>query len=223
MFIGCHIRKCQQLHWLHSRHTFTDDWLWESYCRRKQKVSIENWGIDNEVRAFLVSPDELDATNLHNFQSSRKHFSTKASVIHRRFNNKTSGARKQMLVCSVAAGRVLHKCGQTPSSTSTSSILKCQSEMIRKDLFFCCGPCLAYPEYIITYRAKSVGSRNTHHLGVDVQQTSSRSESKMCVICMERHVRYLTIQCGYVFLLCHFFLIYFACTHFYANCFLNKY
>jgi hypothetical protein len=127
----------------------------ESYIQRKQKVAIENWGIDNEIRAFLVSPDELNATNLHNFQSSDKQFRTQASIIHYKFNNKVPGAKFQMLVCMVAVGRVLDECGTAPSSRSSGSILKCHSEVIGNDLFSCRGPCLAYPEYIINYRDNS--------------------------------------------------------------------
>jgi hypothetical protein len=163
---------------------------------RKQKVSIENWGIDNEIRAFLVSPDELNATNLHNFQSSGKQFSTNASIIHYKFNKKAVGKKSQMLMCRVAVGRVFGECGKAPTSRSLGSILKCHSEVIGNDIFSCRGPCLAYPEFIITYRDISTRAQKTQHLGEDAHQTCGRSESKMCVICMERPVRYLTIPCG---------------------------
>ena len=108
-------------------------------------------------------------------------------------------------MCRVVVGRVFDECGKAPSSRSSGSILKCHSEVIRNGIFSCRGPCLAYPEYIINYRDNSVRVPNTQHLRGDAQQTPGRSESKMCVICMEQPVRYLTIPCGYVLAICRFF------------------
>ncbi len=180
--------------------------------QRKQKVAIENWGIDNEIRAFLFIPDELNATNLHNCQSIGKQFSTIASILHYKFNSKIHGAKSQLLVCRVVVGRVFDECGKAPSSRSSGSILKCHSEVIRNGIFSCRGACLAYPEYIINYRDNSVQVPNTQHLRGDVQQTPGRSESKMCDICMERPVRYLTIMWVRLGDMSFFLLYQFACT-----------
>jgi hypothetical protein len=194
-----------------------DNWLWESYIQRKQKVAIENWGIDNEIRAFLVSPDELNATNLHNFQSSGKQFSTSSSIMHNKFNSKVCGAKSQMLVCRIVVGRVFGECGKAPSSRSSGSILKCHSEDIGNGIFSCRSRRIAYPEYIINYRDNSARVPNTQHLRGDAQQMPVRSESKMCVICMERPVRYLTIPCGHVLVICRIFSIVSICiSHFSA-------
>ena len=46
--------------------------LWTGYNQRKRKIEDENWGLGNEVRAFLAASEELNATNLHSFQSSGK-------------------------------------------------------------------------------------------------------------------------------------------------------
>ena len=198
-----------------------DNWLWESYIQRKQKVAIENWGIDNEIRAFLVSPDELNATNLHNFQSSGKQFSTSSSIMHNKFNSKVCGAKSQMLVCRVVVGRVFDECGKEPSSRSSGSILKCHSEVIGNGIFSSRGPCLAYPEYIINYRDNS--ARVPQHLGANAQQTPGRSESKMCVVCMERPVRYLTLPCGYVLVMSRFISIVSICINIFMLIFVQQF
>lgn len=161
-------------------------------------VSNENWGIENEIRAFLVSPQELNNTNLHNFQSAGKQFSTKASIIHYKFNrrrDRMATKPSQMLLCRIVVGRVLDKAGEKQPTTAPNSSLTYHSEEMGTDLFACKGPCLVYPEYIITYNDYSApGPYNQNSLDVE---ESGRSASKMCIICLERPVRYLTIPCGH--------------------------
>ena len=142
-----------------------------------------------------------------------------SSIMHSKFNSKVRGAKSQMLVCRIVVGRVFGECGKAPSSRSSGSILKCHSEDIGNGIFSCRGPCLAYPEYIINYRDNSARVPNTQHFCGDAQQRPGRSESKMCVICMERPVRYLTIPCGYVLVICRIFSIVSICiSHFSAFC-----
>jgi len=170
-----------------------DNWLWKSYSQRKAMVANENWGMENEIRAFIS--DELDNANLHNFQSSGKEFSTKASVIHRKFNMRSPKEKSQMILCRVVVGRVLDEAGKALRSATSFSGTNNHSAIIGHDLYACRGTCLAYPEYIITYKDNSAPAPSARHL--DPAQPSGRSESKMCCICMERPVRYITIPCGH--------------------------
>jgi len=169
-----------------------DSWLWDCYARGRRKVSDENWGMENETKVFLVSHDELN-----NFHSSGKQFSTKASIIHYKFNKRPGKGKSQLLLCRIAVGRVLDNPGKMSdgSAPRPNPTLTCHSEVIEKDLFVCRGICLAYPEYIITYEDNSVPmTPNTIN---HVSPARSRSASKMCIICMERPVRYLMIPCGH--------------------------
>lgn len=150
--------------------------------------------MENEIRAFLISPDELNSTNLHNFQSSGKQFSTKASIIHNKFNKRSINAKRQILLCRIVVGRVLDEAEKVPNNARSTSSLISHSEVTGTEIFACRGTCLAYPEYIITYTDTSAPGLNTQSL--DSPQQTGRSSSKMCVICMERPVRYLTIPCG---------------------------
>ena len=131
-----------------------DKWLWNSYTRGRQKVSDENWGIENEIRAFLVS-DELTSSNLHSFQSSGKRFSTKASLIHARFNRRSTESKSQLLLCRVVVGRVLDNAGTPPHGKSSFSSTTSHSEVTGKDVFACRGTCLAYPGTMCLYWTSS--------------------------------------------------------------------
>lgn len=169
-----------------------DKWLWESYTQRRRKVADENWGIENEINAFMaVESCGLNNSNLHNFQSSGKQFSTKARIIHYKFNIRSPKTDSQILLCRVVVGRV-QRCVERSSNSGTA--LKSHTEVIADHLYSSRGTCLAYPEYIITYKDNSVSTRNVYN--VNNSQPSGRSASKMCAICFERPVRYLTIPCG---------------------------
>jgi len=174
-----------------------EKWLWDSYTRGRQKVADENWGMENEIRAFLFSPDELNNANLQNFQSCGKQFSTKSSVVHYKFNKRPAKGKLQMLLCRIVVGRVTDDPGKASRDAQQSiPTLTSHSEVIGNDLFACRGTCLAYPEYVITYEDRSPpAAPSTPRIGA--AQQSRRSESKMCIICMERPVRYLTIPCGH--------------------------
>ena len=160
--------------------------LWTGYNQRKRKIEDENWGLGNEVRAFLAASEELNATNLHSFQSSGKEFCTNASTIHYKFNKRSGVAKSQMILCRIAAGRVRHRGKKTLVVES-----KHHSDFMVGDIYKCRGN-YAYPEYIITYRDNSA-----HAPSSDEQENTGRSASKMCIICMERPVRYLCAPCGH--------------------------
>ena len=152
--------------------------------------------LENEIRAFVS--DELDNASLHNFQSSGKQFSTNALTIHWKFNKRSPKAKSQMILCRVVVGRVLDEDGKALRSATSFSGMNNHSETIGHSglgLFACRGTCLAYPEYIITYKDNSAPAPNPQNL--DPVQPTGRSESKMCCICMERPVRYITIPCGH--------------------------
>jgi len=170
-----------------------DTWLFESYARRKAKVSMENWGLENEVDAFMTS-DGLNQLNLQMFQSSGKEFSTKALTIIGKIGS--SSATKQILLCRVVTGRV--------ASASSPPNLVCHTETIGKDLYRCRGPCLAYPQYIISY--KNQAPRDFRY-GLNAEGTTApqsspvqRSPTKECVVCMERPVKYVMVPCGHAVL-----------------------
>jgi hypothetical protein len=170
-----------------------DTWLFESYARRKAKVSMENWGLENEVDAFMTS-DGLNQLNLQMCQSSGKEFSTKALTIIGKIGS--SSATKQILLCRVVTGRV--------ASASSPPNLVCHTETIGKDLYRCRGPCLAYPQYIISY--KNQAPRDFRY-GLNAEGTTApqsspvqRSPTKECVVCMERPVKYVMVPCGHAVL-----------------------
>jgi len=172
-----------------------DNWLWTSYCQRKAMVANENWGIESEIRAFIS--DELNnANSLHNFSSSGKQFSTKASIIHRKFNQRPSKAKSQIILCRIVVGRVFDEASKTLHSATYFSTTDHHSEIIGDDLYACRGTSLAYPEYIITYKDKSAPAQSPTHPS-PTQRSAGRSDSKMCCICMERPVRYIMIPCGH--------------------------
>lgn len=152
------------------------------------------------MSAFLDSPEELNHANVQNFQSIGKQFSTKASVVHYKFNKRPGKGKSQMLLCRIVAGRVHDHPGKMPLSLRPSSMPTCHSEVIGKDLFACRGTCLAYPEYAISYKDTSPISTAPippNSAGGGAQPPIARSASKMCVICMERPVRYIMIPCGH--------------------------
>lgn len=171
-----------------------DNWLWKGYCQRKALVANENWGIENEIRAFIS--DELDNDNLHSFQSSGKQFSTKALIIHQKFNKTSSKAKSQIILCRIVVGRVLDKAEKALRSTPSFSGMNHHSELIGHDLYACRLTGLAYPEYIITYKDSSVPASSPKHSS-PTQQSTGRSGSKLCCICVERPVRYIIIPCGH--------------------------
>ncbi|KAL7533138.1 hypothetical protein ACHAWF_004362 [Thalassiosira exigua] len=170
-----------------------DTWLWDSYNRGREKVSNDNWGIENEIRAFMISPVKLDNSNLQDFNSDGNQFSTKPYTLRSKSRKKSEKAESQMLLCRIFVGRVFDEAGK--SKTWYGSSLKGHSELIRGDLFVCRGTCLAYPEYIINYIDNSSRDHNNESEGTE--QQPGRSESKMCILCMERPVRYLTLPCGH--------------------------
>ena len=166
-----------------------DSWLFESYARRKEKVKMEAWGLENEVDAFM-SMDGLSLTNLQMF--NQREFSMRSLVMIGKIGK--SNSIQQILLCRVVTGRV--------ASDSSPSNLVCHTEAISKDLYRCRGPCLAYPYYIITYKNKA--PRNFRYglteENTDVPQSSPdihRSPTKECVICMERPVKYVMVPCGH--------------------------
>lgn len=175
---------------LHSIQRVEDKWLWDSYNRAKEKARHENWGIENEVSAFAVNTEALTKVNLHNFQV--KQYSPRASVVHKKFNKRQGKARVQMILCRVVMGRDINNIGKV----GTQSPLTSHSEVLGNDLFACRGVCMAYPEYIITYTDNSASPPSPSNSDSG-QESSGRSESKQCIICMERPVRYVTVPCGH--------------------------
>lgn len=179
-----------------------NSWLWESYARRKGFIALENWGVHNELRVFVVCNEKLSADNLQNFQSSGKEFSTTASIMHDRFNNTLiSGSQLQMILCRVVLGRVFEVNSNSSGQTQSMPEEKCHSKLISHDHFACRGTCQIYPEYIITYRDKSGSSQRTVPRA-DVSQPSpstgsnvspTRSPTKLCIICMEEPVKFVMI------------------------------
>lgn len=170
-----------------------DTWLFESYARRKAKVAMENWGLDNEVDAFMTS-DGLNQLNLQMFQSTGREFSTKAMKILGKIG--TSSSTKQILLCRVATGRV--------ATASSPTNLICHTETIGTDLYRCRGPCLAYPQYIITYKNQAPqGFRyGVNAEAADAPQSSPglRSPTKECVVCLENPVKHVMVPCGHAVL-----------------------
>jgi serine/threonine protein kinase len=170
-----------------------DIWLFESYGRRKEKVAMENWGLENEIEAFMPC-DGLNSSNLQNFQSSGKEFSRNSMRIIKRTSGSGCSAN-QILLCRVVVGRV------ASSKSSLPSNLIYHSEIVDQDIFRCRGTCLAYPQYIITYEDKTpIGFRfnGTAQACKTQQDNQERSPSKECVVCMERPVKYALVPCGHV-------------------------
>jgi len=186
---GLKLRDCP----VESIQRVQDKSLWGNYMRSKQKVSAENWGIDNEMNAFMGYPGSSTlSTFLANWNPNGKHFSTKATIIRNKTYDKfhtssKTGTESKMLLCRVVVGRILDTDSKNPNPTLMS-----HSEVISKDLYASRGPCLAYPEYIITYKDNSAPPLISRDAS-----SGGRSESKMCIICLERPVRYLTIPCGH--------------------------
>lgn len=178
-----------------NQNSLIDKWLWNSYTQRRQTVSDQNWGIVNEMMAFMINPDELTSSNLHSFQTNGKRFSPDAAVIQRR-SCRNRSAKSQMLLCRVAVGRVLDEEGKSQQkSANTDYPAINHSEATGKSLFTCLGACSAYPEYIITYEDKSPRPQSLPD--EPHPERTDRSESKLCILCMERPVRYLTVPCGH--------------------------
>ena len=154
---------------------------------------MENWGLENEVDAFMTS-DGLNQLNLQMFQSTGREFSTKAMKILGKIG--TSSSTKQILLCRVATGRV--------ATASSPTNLICHTETIGTDLYRCRGPCLAYPQYIITYKNQAPqGFRyGVNAEAADAPQSSPglRSPTKECVVCLENPVKHVMVPCGHAVL-----------------------
>lgn len=171
-----------------------DEWLFESYARRKEKVALENWGLENELDAFMACTEWQNKSDLQNFQSSGQEFSTKALRILGRTASRSSSTN-QILLCRVVTGRV------ASAAVSSSKKLICHTECIGGDVYRCRGTCLAYPQYIITYTNKAPSGFN-YGVSADAtndanQSNSERSPTKECVVCMENPVKYVMVPCGH--------------------------
>ncbi|KAL7459566.1 hypothetical protein ACHAWC_011573 [Mediolabrus comicus] len=171
-----------------------DEWLFESYARRKEKVALENWGLENELDAFMACTEWQNKSDLQNFQSSGQEFSTKALRILGRTASRSSSTN-QILLCRVVTGRI------ASAAASSSKKLICHTECIGDDVYRCRGTCLAYPQYIITYTNKAPSGFN-YGVSADAtndatQSTSERSPTKECVVCMENPVKYVMVPCGH--------------------------
>jgi len=171
-----------------------DKLMWDSYARGKAKVANDNWGLENEVRAFAVADEKLSSANIQSFSSYGRQFSTKASAIHDKCQ-KQSATTSQLVLCRVVLGRMHDEADKSLDRLQSSSSLTCHSEVDGKALYSCRGANLAYPEYLITYQhpKKKV---EVQCVG-DAAEDTGRSVSKMCIICMERAVRYLCVPCGH--------------------------
>lgn len=176
-----------------------DSWQWESYVRRRGYIALENWGVRNELRAFLVNDKKLTADNISAFQSTGKEFSTNAFIIHDRFNctAANSPSQLQMVLCRTVVGRVHEVRRNGFQQNESLPELKCHSRLISYNLFTCQGSCLIYPEYIITYRDKSDRSNARMSSRMNAQHAdnsnSNRSPTKLCIICMENPVKFAMI------------------------------
>ena len=172
-------------------HSVTDSWLYESYVQRSARVAAENWGLENEARAF-VACDGPSATSsdLRDFQSSGRRFSAKAAVIHRKFNRRrpsAGGSRSQaMLLCRVLVGRTLEgdKNDERTTSSTDGAAAPCHSELVGPDLYSCRGSCMVLPEYRITYRHRAEACTDACDDSVAEEGAAGggRSEDKMCTI-----------------------------------------
>mmetsp|Transcript_27119 Transcript_27119/g.49488 ORF Transcript_27119/g.49488 Transcript_27119/m.49488 type:complete len:150 (+) Transcript_27119:212-661(+) len=101
-------------------------------------------------------------------------------------------------LCRVVVGRVLDEAGKTRTNTPAWHATS-HSEMIGKDFFACRGTCLVYPEYVITYRDHSSPAAAAAPATPTNAPSprNGRSASKMCIICLENPVKFLTIPCGH--------------------------
>ncbi len=121
-----------------------DTRLWECYARKKNRVSLEYWGMPNETMAFLGCTPST--RNLTNFQSDGMHYSMQSSLIHNKFNGQAAALNLFMFFGCVIVGRV-HDCGKTADASK-----KYHSVLKERNLFQCLGSNLAYPQYIIWYK-----------------------------------------------------------------------
>lgn len=90
-----------------------------------------------------MSGNKVNQSNFQMFQSSGKLFSPKALKIIGTVGTRTS-FKSQILLCRIATGRV--------ASNRSSSNLVYHTETVSDNVYRCKGPCLAYPQYIITYK-----------------------------------------------------------------------
>mmetsp|Transcript_30805 Transcript_30805/g.63297 ORF Transcript_30805/g.63297 Transcript_30805/m.63297 type:complete len:791 (+) Transcript_30805:370-2742(+) len=123
-----------------------DTRLWECYVRKKNKVSMEYWGMPNETMVFLRCT--LSNRNLNYFQSDGMHYSTRSSLIHDKFNGQAAALNLFMFFGCVIVGRV-HDCAKTADASK-----KYHSILTEHNLFQCQGSNLAYPQYIISYKRR---------------------------------------------------------------------
>ena len=119
--------------------------------------------------------------------------------MHYKLNKRAgrSSSTSQMLLCRVAVGRVKDESGKGANARNTNPIsATCHSEAVGGHVFACRVACMVYPEYIITYDDKTPAAAINNPDNSPTKQ-GGRSESKMCIICMERPVRYIMIPCGH--------------------------
>lgn len=163
-----------------------------------RSFALENWGVSNKIRAFLVCDNLLTSGSVQNFQSTGVEFSTNASIIHNKFNIRPASSSLQIVLCHVVVGMVHDPNRSISNHPVVLPESVCYSQLIESTVYSCHGLCLVYPEYIIIYRDKSNCRSRTNaapkaNLHVSAPSESTCSPDKLCVICMEHPVRFVTI------------------------------
>jgi hypothetical protein len=117
---------------------------------------------------------------------------------HNKFNIRPASSSLQIVLCHVVVGMVHDPNRSISNHPVVLPESVCYSQLIESTVYSCHGLCLVYPEYIIIYRDKSNCRSRTNaapkaNLHVSAPSESTCSPDKLCVICMEHPVCFVTI------------------------------
>jgi serine/threonine protein kinase len=176
---------------------------WLAFAKKREAISLENWGIPNERQLFFYFHESNVETNLPNFHNYLESQVGVSSMVLRgklRLNRVRRANQYQVILARVALGRIFD--GNSTYNVERCTELKFHSEKIGKDKK-CYHSNQIYPEYLISFQSsrrmvRAATESKTKKTPIETKNVEDTMLNKYCVVCMERIVSRVSLPCGHV-------------------------